>query len=91
MSHYTVWTHATWLYVRHDYFRLTAVVAWCAFATNFMPSDERLCKWPRVRASYSLLCDIISALALNWRRDQPSLKALPEDHPYNTECEDDNS
>ena len=68
----------------HDYFRVCSVIAWCALINNFLVSDRRFCHWPRVRAAYSFLCDMVSALALNWRKRQPTLGAIAADDP---DCE----
>jgi hypothetical protein len=65
---------ATYIDVRHDFFRICVFIAGCALACNFLPCEDRLDNYPRTKRLYVLFVDIIAGFGLNWRHCLPTLE-----------------
>ena len=66
-------SYLTWMYLRHDFFRVCAWVAFWSLANNFVPPSEPLSRYPRIHAAYGIFILFVAFNALSWRSRIPSL------------------
>lgn len=62
-----------YLELRHGLFRLCVFVSCNALLANFLPSAEKLWRYPRAQRAYGVFVDLVAGFGLNWRAELPSL------------------